>query len=1446
MSFAIVGLVPLALGVVVRAPSIRAWAATETARILDRELGISAAYDVEIRAWPIGVGLRDVVVEASDGGTPFLTVEEISVRPRLFSLLAGELDAGDVEIIGPRVRVVVRDGALQNLAYELPEPSGEASAPPTRAPFASLALTDARIDADIDGTLVALREVDVDITAEPAMAFEIALRAGQSGVVRPRTFPGREELEDAVDDDVLCKLDTRLRVDERGVLVRRAEIVANVDFDPAPGSALPCTLAEDDWRLATVSARALRVAPPPEGSRSAIGLPLIEGDLSLRVPAAIAHRFVDLPNVTGTVALDVTLATDPDAPLPEVSGRLTTQMVGLDGKIFSDHLTSELSISGDKVRLSNVKAKWSEGVVDISWAELQPLVAGIPLRTGPITIDDIQMYGLLRDLGAHPRAHVAWNLDEGDLTGFTGQLIPLGIKTPLVVRTNNFAILDRPADEGAGRRMFGVPYGVVRGEFRIEHDRVVFKDMTVETRSSRIFTTVSLQYASFVDIEVGKGSFVDMAEVSPLVDVPVSGKVHVTAGVHGPFERPLTKGELSAEGFSIAGFEVGAIESASAMFEPLVLQLHDVVVRRGQSRLAAPELVLDFQSGADVAMRASVDVREPPYLDLADFFDVFHLDEDPRWASFRGVAAGTARVEYVTGGPIDRCGGGHLTVDADGRLESPEAFGERFDNGDLSMHLTWDDMAAGEEGMSLDLHSLALRKGSGTVIAQASVRHGGTLRGNAVVSGMRLDRIDTLGSLGKELDGTLSMMGTLGGKVSAMSGDFSVDLSPIRIGPSSLPASRLALTLEPSPREKNAGVTQCNNARAAPFDPAAYERDESSGLYRVRGELFGGQVQIADLTMTQQRAGIVSGELTTRDLDLGTFANLIPGIAFSRSPPSGKLGAAVRIVRMPIQELSMAHVEARVDRLELERGGVALELTEPSKAVELRSDRLTIPELALQVETSSGLALGFTAVGAIDRVTEGPQLDVGVRIRPIELSRLSGDIDSIERVRGVAEGSFQVRGPLASPRFTGAAHLTGGALSFKGAPITLDDIAVDVVLDGSDIRVTRAHARAGSGSIEATARVPISGLSIGAATASLTARGIRLPVAQGIDITADADLEATYRPSRAILDTGERALPDVTGTVSLTSFAYTRPIAMSVDLDQFGGAKRTEVQTYDPEGDFVRFNVKVVSSRALEIQNNLVTMKLVVAEPGLMLTGTNQRFGAEGQLKILEESKIQLRANEFEVREGFVRFKDPTRISPHVELRAETEYRRYASSGGGEGEETTSTSSGASAGPGGGQWRIHLHAHGDAENLKLDLTSDPALAQEDIILLLTVGMTRAEVDRSLASSLGETVGLEALSSLTGADSAVKSAVPIIDHFHFGSGYSSRTGRTEPNVTIGKRLTTDVRANVTTTLTQSDVSSSVEWRLRKGVSVQGSYDNVNDVSGTLGNLGADLRWRLEFE
>jgi translocation and assembly module TamB len=310
---------------------------------------------------------------------------------------------------------------------------------------------------------------------------------------------------------------------------------------------------------------------------------------------------------------------------------------------------------------------------------------------------------------------------------------------------------------------------------------------------------------------------------------------------------------------------------------------------------------------------------------------------------------------------------------------------------------------------------------------------------------------------------------------------------------------------------------------------------------------------------------------------------------------------------------------------------------------------------------------------------------------------------------------------------------------------------------------------------------------------------------------------------------------------------------MSANLASLGTrAKRTEINAYDPSLDALALDLRVRAATPIAIKNNLVEVQLGIDSNSLEVTGTNQRVGLRGTLRALSGGRVHFQTNEFDIRQALIHFDDPTRVDPNVDITAVTEYRRYSdtASGAAAGASSSSGSTAASTGAtrGGALWRITLHAYGDADDLKVEMTSEPALSQEDIVLLLTVGMTRAELDQLQASSIGTSIALNALGAASGADRAVKQAIPIIDDFRFGSAYSTVTGKTEPQLTVGKRLTNDLRASVTAGLSEDrELRSNIEWRLNNRLSVQGSYDNINDVSSSaLGNLGMDLRWRLEFE
>jgi translocation and assembly module TamB len=374
---------------------------------------------------------------------------------------------------------------------------------------------------------------------------------------------------------------------------------------------------------------------------------------------------------------------------------------------------------------------------------------------------------------------------------------------------------------------------------------------------------------------------------------------------------------------------------------------------------------------------------------------------------------------------------------------------------------------------------------------------------------------------------------------------------------------------------------------------------------------------------------------------------------------------------------------------------------------------------------------------------------------------------------------------------------------------------------------------------------------VGALDSRIAVRGVHYSRTDGVRTECDADLHVTYDPTQ-----GASAIPRLTGDVTIDSFDYTRPVTLSANLASFGTrAKRTEVDAYDPALDVLALDVRVKAAAPLVIKNNLVEVQLGIDSGALQVTGTNQRVGLRGALRALPGGRMHFQTNEFDVRSAAIRFDDPTRVAPNVDITAVTEYRRYtdssagAAAGAGAGANGGGPSSAASTGAtrGGSLWRITLHAYGDTDDLRVDMTSEPALSQEDIVLLLTVGMTRAELDQLQASSIGASIALNALGAASGADRVVKQAIPIIDDFRFGSAYSTVTGKTEPQLTVGKRLTNDLRASVTAGLSEDrELRSNIEWRLNNRLSVQGSYDNINDVSSsTLGNLGMDLRWRLEF-
>jgi translocation and assembly module TamB len=904
--------------------------------------------------------------------------------------------------------------------------------------------------------------------------------------------------------------------------------------------------------------------------------------------------------------------------------------------------------------------------------------------------------------------------------------------------------------------------------------------------------------------------------------------------------------------------------------------------RRGNSAYEVPTAELRFGGTRGFVVDA---VGSSGAFGLRDLLSMFALEEDPRFDGIDGKFAARTDVHVSLGGPEDACGAGYVDVAAKGHLTDVLLYGERFARGDADVSLKWYDRQRGIAGADVDVRSFVLDKvqralgaragATGTVLGSASIRRGGALAGNVMVEGLPLSRIDSLGPIARLLEGSVSGVAHVSGNLDDFQPDAGfiaraeLDLAGTRARAVALPDSHLDVTMtQRMPQQKKSpGRTRCGGQIAPPFDKQAYLADTSSrGEWTVSGNLLGNTVRLGEVVVTRAKASHVTGRVSMRALDLGLLDRVLrPPKDDSEGPIArstalgGQAWGELIMDDVPLDAPAGSRVRLVVGPTFLTRAGRKITLKPPRGPLVLADDTLSIPPLEMVLDTDTrageagpadtGFHGGFVLTGAVRRVSTDPTLELDARLDPVDLAVLPRLLPRVDRASGHVEGSLRVTGRATAPTLVGELHAVADDIDIHGLPSALTDVRVDVRANPSELSAS-GNAKFAGGTASFDASVPLRGLELGQLDSHIVLRDMHVTPEEGVSAAFDANLELSL--GGATRGSGMSALPRLTGDVTVLALSYLRPISLNADITALATrAKRTVVNAYDPALDFVALDLRVGANAPLVIKNNLVEVQLGIESGTLEVTGTNQRVGLRGALRTQPGGRFHFQTSEFDVQEGIIRFDDSTRIAPNVDITAVTEYRRYTDTsvgavGAGAGGGSTAASAGSTRG--GSLWRITLHAYGDADNLRVDMMSEPALSQEDIVLLLTVGTTRAELDQLQAGSLGASLALNALGAASGADRAVKTAIPIIDDFRFGSAYSTGTGKTEPQLTVGKRLTNDVRASVTAGLSEDrELRSNIEWRLNNRLSVQGSYDNINDVSSSaLGNLGVDLRWRLEFE
>src|SRR6185295_12890953 len=142
----------------------------------------------------------------------------------------------------------------------------------------------------------------------------------------------------------------------------------------------------------------------------------------------------------------------------------------------------------------------------------------------------------------------------------------------------------------------------------------------------------------------------------------------------------------------------------------------------------------------------------------------------------------------------------------------------------------------------------------GSLFGSGTIRRGGLVRAQLVADDVPLARIQAMGALGKLLEGSASAVGTVSGTIDQLEADVDVKMSPLRVGGSVLPSSKLHVALVPLKKDvKVLRRTRCGQPVTTPFDRAEFDRDVSQGTFHVSGQLFDDQVAFDDYKISRQR-----------------------------------------------------------------------------------------------------------------------------------------------------------------------------------------------------------------------------------------------------------------------------------------------------------------------------------------------------------------------------------------------------------------------------------------------------------------------------------------------------------------------------------------------------------------------------------------------------------------
>jgi translocation and assembly module TamB len=518
--------------------------------------------------------------------------------------------------------------------------------------------------------------------------------------------------------------------------------------------------------------------------------------------------------------------------------------------------------------------------------------------------------------------------------------------------------------------------------------------------------------------------------------------------------------------------------------------------------------------------------------------------------------------------------------------------------------------------------------------------------------------------------------------------------------------------------------------------------------------------------------GVIATRLTATDFELGPILRQLRPDLFGDA--AGRL-SVVATLDVPARDPRAGRGLIRLEPVRFEMAGERWEAQGPI-LVRREPGRLTVERFDVAGRLGTATATGWLDdSGALEGALRGQ----------VPLALLTVLRRDVRDASGKLDLDVRIGGSLTKPNLLGRGTISEGLIALRDLPFVVRDMEGRLALSPARLRIEELKAAIGTGTVRATGEVALDGGALGAYQVALSAQRVGLTPVEGLETVWNSELTLVGRGARGL----------VRGEARLVRGTYSKDLSILPMLLKTGG--RAEPAEWGREV-------------ALQIQVHLDD-NLVVRSPQAQVraSGTLALHGTVAQPTILgtietQEGRIVFRRNRYTLENAVVRFDDPGRINPYLDVRATTRIRTY---------------------------EVTMWLSGRADDLTIRLASEPPMSQQDLLALVTVGATRAELDTSGGGSVFATEAAQLISKeLLGGELNA----PTVDILEFGKSDSGQS-----QFRVGKRLNDRTLVTYTGSFAEGGKQKlRVEYQLLGPLLIAGEQDFS-------GSFGGDVILRFRF-